>query len=107
MIRRVLLLLIAFAVQPAVYGWAAQSLVVTQVGRAFSIRDARIKRGETLHFTNADEFLHQLYVRSAQFSFTSDEQEPGRSVEIRFPTPGQFSVRCEIHPKMALAVTVE
>ena len=86
---------------------AAPEMVVTQVGRAFSIRAIQLKRGDMVRFRNADEFLHQLYVRSASFNFSSAEQESGQSIEMRFPVAGTFEVRCEIHPKMRLAVTVD
>lgn len=87
--------------------WAAQEVVVTQANRSFSVREVRVARGGSIRFLNADEFLHQVFVNSAPFSFTSAEQEPGRVLDVRFPVRGVFSVRCEIHPKMALAVTVE
>ena len=38
--------------------------------------------------------------------FTSNAQEPGDSVVIAFPDPGQFGVICAIHPAMHLEVTV-
>jgi plastocyanin len=46
-------------------------------------------------------------VRASAFSFVSNEQEPGRNVDVRFPVAGTFEVRCEIHPRMLLTVTVE
>ncbi len=94
-------------VLPGLAARAGQMLMVTQVNRSFSVRAIEVRRGETVRFTNADEFLHQLYVESAAFNFMSAEQEPGQAIEIRFSAAGAFQVRCEIHPKMRLAVTVD
>lgn len=80
---------------------------VEQKGRAFSQPSIEIAIGDTISFSNDDEFLHQIYVRSDQFNFESAEQEPGETVDVRFTVPGSFAVQCEIHPKMRLAVTVK
>jgi plastocyanin len=63
--------------------------------------------GDTISFTNDDEFLHQIYVRSDRFQFESAEQTPGETIDVLFPVQGDFAVECEIHPKMHLAVTVK
>lgn len=86
---------------------AAAPAMVSQFHRAFSLRTLLIPRGGSVHFTNADEFLHQIYINSTAFSFSSTEQAPGEAVDITFPVSGTFEVRCEIHPKMLLSVTVE
>jgi plastocyanin len=86
---------------------ASQSTEIRQTGRAFSVREVRLARGDTLRFVNDDEFVHQIYVRDPKFSFASQEQEPGQSVELRFTASGTFEVRCEIHPRMKLDVTVD
>ncbi len=91
----------------SVVALAATPVVVNQMRRAFSIRDLHVHRGETVRFTNADEFLHQIYIDTKTFKFSSKEQAPGESVDIAFPTGGTFDVKCEIHPKMVLSVTVD
>jgi plastocyanin len=80
---------------------------VAQKGRAFSFSQITIARGESLLFTNDDEFLHQIYVDSRNMSFDSDEQPPGQTIEVNFPRAGTFPIRCHIHPKMLLTVRVE
>ena len=79
---------------------------IVQKGRAFSVAQISLAPGESLIFTNEDEFLHQIYVDSRDMSFDSDEQAPGQTIEIKFPRSGTFPVRCHIHPKMLLVVTV-
>ena len=85
---------------------AASPVVVNQIRRAFSVRELQVRRGDVVRFNNTDEFLHQIYISSKTFSFSSKEQGPGEIVDIAFPTSGTFDVRCEIHPKMLLTVTV-
>jgi plastocyanin len=113
----------AFVWKPRVYGGCAAVFLVfvfvvsfagaaavhriAQKGRAFAISDITIPRGDTILFTNDDEFLHQIYVDSKNMSFDSPEQAPGQSIEVNFPRSGTFPVRCHIHPKMLLTVRVE
>lgn len=86
---------------------AAQVVTVVQSRRAFSVPEIRIKRGDAIRFQNADRFLHQVGASSPGFSFSLAEQEPGQSAEVRFPVAGQFTVGCEIHPRMSLIVDVD
>jgi plastocyanin len=96
-----LLLLVATALL------AAAAHRVAQNGRAFSLSQITIARGDTVLFSNDDEFLHQIYVDSPNMSFDSDEQSPGQTIQVNFPRAGTFPVRCHIHPKMLLTVLVE
>ena len=86
---------------------AQAPVVVSQKDRAFAPKQLRIHRGDTVRFTNDDDFDHQIYVQSPGFSFESDETAPGRQVELRFPAAGDFEVHCHIHPKMRLNVHVD
>ena len=97
----------ALALLPGLLGQASQIVTVVQSGRAFSLREVRLKLGDVLRFSNEDVFLHQVYVASPGFNFMSDEQEPGKSIDLPFTKTGTFDVLCEIHPKMLLRVTVE
>jgi plastocyanin len=92
---------------PFMLASAAALTIVTQAHRAFSVRELSISRGDVVRFSNADEFLHHVYVKSPAFSFNSGEQEPGSNIDVAFPVPGSFEVRCEIHPKMLLKVSVK
>lgn len=84
----------------------AMDTVVAQKGREFAVSQIEITRGDTLQFTNEDEFLHHIYVKSPEMSFDSREQAPGQLIDVRFRSAGTFDVRCRIHPKMLLVVTV-
>lgn len=85
---------------------AATAVTVTQKGRAFDVTSVQIARGQTIHFNNNDQFLHQVYVAASSFGFESEEQEPGTAVDLQFTKAGLFEVRCHIHPKMLLQVDV-
>ncbi len=88
-------------------GAVSQSTTIVQAHRAFSISTISIARGETLRFSNEDGFTHQIYIETPQFTFESDEQEPGQTVAVTFPVSGHFAVHCHIHPKMQLDVDVK
>ena len=85
---------------------AAAIHTISQRNRDFSLAQISIARGDTLRFTNDDEFLHQIYLDSKDLKFDSDEQRPGQTIEVNFPHPGTYAVRCHIHPKMLLTVEV-
>jgi plastocyanin len=85
---------------------AAEMVTVVQRDRKFQTETVSIAVGDSVKFTNEDPFFHQLFVRSASFSFSSDEQAKGYVLTVPFTVAGRFEVRCEIHPKMVLVVNV-
>ncbi len=85
---------------------SATVVSVAQKSRTFASQQLEIRAGDSIRFLNEDTFIHHVFVKSPTMNFDSEEQEPGQSVEVRFPTPGTFNVRCEIHPKMSLQVSV-
>jgi plastocyanin len=85
---------------------ADEAHTVVQKGRAFRPAELTINRGESLTFTNNDEFIHQIYAQGPGFAFDSDEKNPGENITETFTAPGTFEVRCHIHPKMKLTVHV-
>ena len=86
----------AFAADPA--------HTIEQKDRAFHPAEVTINRGESLTFTNADEFIHQIYVIGL---FDSEERAPGENLTESFTQAGTFQVQCHIHPKMKLVVHVK
>jgi plastocyanin len=88
--------------------FASTTHQVTQKSRSFNPGTIEIRRGDTLRILNDDgELLHHAYVRDGGMTFDSGEQEPGTAVQIRFASAGQFTVKCDIHPRMRLVVTVK
>ncbi len=104
--RKTLACLVMASAACAVAAFAGGVVAVSQKGRAFTVASVQVARGDTVRFNNEDSFLHQIYVHAPAMDFESDEQEPGASVDIRFPASGSFEVRCQIHPKMLLNVSV-
>lgn len=87
--------------------FAAAPVTVVQAGRSFAPKAIEIAKDTVVHFDNRDEFIHQIYVNAPGMHFDSAEQEPGTTIELLFPTTGTFEVRCHIHPKMRLDVSVK
>jgi plastocyanin len=88
--------------------FASATHQITQKSRSFNPGSIEIRRGDTLSILNDDgELLHHAYVRESGMTFDSGEQEPGSAVQIRFTTAGQYTVKCDIHPRMRLVVTVK
>jgi plastocyanin len=103
--RNALVKKIILAALLAVAGPAfADDHVIAQSGRAFHPGEITIAKGDSLTFTNQDEFIHQVYVSGL---FDSDEKAPGQKLTESFPQGGTFEVRCHIHPKMKLVVHVK
>ena len=98
--------IVFLAALPVAIASAEALTSITQKERAFSVTNATIAAGSTIRFVNDDEFVHQIYVSSPDFSFDSAEQDPGQSLDLRFSVAGTFEVRCHIHPKMLLRVDV-
>jgi plastocyanin len=82
---------------------SAADVKIIQKGRRFSPTELVLKAGDSITFTNDDEFIHQMYVDGL---FDSDERKPGQTLTEQFPRSGTFEVRCHIHPKMKLVVRV-
>jgi plastocyanin len=79
---------------------------IAQSGRAFHPVELTIGRGESLTFTNNDEFIHQIYLTAQNFNFDTKEKAPGEKDVETFTEAGTFQVHCHIHPKMQLVVHV-
>ena len=85
---------------------AATGIHVLQRNRTFNFQEIAVAAGDVVHFDNDDDFIHQLYIDSPDFSFDSREIYPGHSIDVIFTKRGSYVVRCHIHPQMSLEVTV-
>ena len=98
---------VALAALAALGASAQQVVAVSQKGRAFEPREVEVNLGGSVVFVNDDgELLHHVYSKDARFSFDIGEQPAGTRVPVRFSARGIFDVRCDIHPRMLLRVTV-
>ena len=87
-------------------GQGEAAVTVSQRGRAFDPEETTLTEGGTLTIINDDQFLHHAFVESDSLSFDSGSQPIGSRTDIVFDQPGEYVVRCDIHPKMRLEVTV-
>ncbi len=71
---------------------------------SFSPKELKIKKGDTVTWTNADERDHT--VTADDGSFTSGRLDPNGSFEHRFVRAGTFTYHCDFHPTMKGTVTV-
>jgi len=82
------------------------TVVVTQKEKAFLPTVIEIRVGQAVEILNEDNTLHNAYCVSGDFKYNSGPQQPGTKSSLTFTTAGSYEVRCAIHPKMRLAVTV-
>lgn len=89
--------------------WAQSNTthIISQKNRTYAPGSVTINKGDTLKIVNDDIFLHHAYVDSDQMEFDSGSMEEGEMREVRFDKAGNFLLKCDIHPKMKLAVTVQ
>lgn len=80
---------------------------IDQRGIRFSRSDIEVKVGDILHFHNHDDVTHNIMVIDADDE-PEDQglQKPGEVITTHFDEAGTFQVRCAIHPKMKMTVTV-
>lgn len=90
-----------------VWAEAVKETKVTQKDREFSAAEITIKPGEKVVFQNDDEVTHNVFSTSKANAFTIKVQKPGESSTVDFNEEGVTEVRCAIHPKMKLKVTVK
>ena len=96
-----------FLAAAASRGASAETHTIVQIERSFRPNEITITAGNSLAFSNQDEFIHQIYVDSDKIDYDSAEQPPGQIITIPFPKSGDFPVRCHIHPKMLLTIHVK
>jgi plastocyanin len=80
---------------------------ITQKDRAFSQSELTIKQGDSITFKNTDDVTHNVFSMTEGMEFDLRRQAPGGSSTVPFPKEGVAEVRCSIHPKMKLIVTVK
>jgi len=85
---------------------AVDGRTVRQHSKTFDPGRIEIARGGVLTFTNEDPYIHHIYIESPSFTFDSGDQRPGKMLEIKFDQAGDFVLRCAIHLKMQLEVSV-
>ena len=85
----------------------ADEVLVDQKDKLFSHTNIVVKAGQKILFHNSDGVAHNVFSRSKINPFTIKIQKPGETSEVEFKELGTSEVRCAIHPKMKLIVTVK
>lgn len=86
----------------------AADVAVDQVGQKFSPKEVALAVGDSVHFHNSDDVTHNINVIDPEGD--SDDQglqKPGQDINYKFAKPGTYDVKCSIHPKMKMTVTVK
>lgn len=101
-----IILIGAIAYPIGVWAQSKSDIVISQKNRTYAPEAVTIKKGDTLKILNDDFFLHHAFIDSKKMKFDSGSMDEGESAQITFKTPGVYNVKCAIHPKMNLEVTV-
>ncbi len=97
----------AWSVLAAASAFAAKEVVVQQKDLGFRPEKVELATGDTIVFTNEDNYGHNMHSISAGAEFDLGRQAPGTRVPYVFRRAGSFEVFCRIHPKMRLEVVVK
>lgn len=89
------------------YDVCAATIDVAQKDKAFSVTEVKIKKGDTIKFTNKDPFFHNVFSLSDAKLFDLGSYAQGESKDVVFDQVGVVEVECAIHTNMKLKVTVE
>jgi len=101
---RKLLLTSAILISAASSAFAVE---VTQADQQFSQESVTLKAGDSITFTNKDTVTHNIKVLAGDDAEDKGLQKPGEVITQKFDKPGTYQVRCNIHPKMKMDVTVQ
>ena len=62
--------------------------------------------GDTVVFVNDDRFAHNIYSETPEFEFDFRKQMPGEKDILVLDEALVFEVRCAIHPRMKMTISV-
>ena len=79
---------------------------VYQKGRAFSIAEMTVRRGESVVFLNDDTVPHNVVSASGGNGFDLGQQPPNHATPVTFTLAGTVVVVCAIHPRMRMVIQV-
>jgi len=100
-------MLVTCALIAAAHAALADDVRVVQRDKRFSAAKVTVKSGDLVTFVNNDEAMHNVYSFTQGFNFDLGGQDPGEETTVRLSRPGVVDVRCAIHPKMKMQITVE
>lgn len=105
--KRILITTTVIALATLLWAETAGEYPVVQKDKEFSTTEITIKPGEKVVFKNDDSVTHNVFSGSKVNPFSIKVQPPGGSSTVAFQDEGVTEVRCAIHPKMKLIITVK
>jgi len=85
----------------------AATTTIDQVGQRFTQSALAITAGDMVWFLNFDDVVHNVsIVDQDDNAIDKGLQKPGQTLQHLFDKTGRFKVRCSIHPRMKMVVTV-
>jgi plastocyanin len=105
--RKTLLIAVLLVIGGAVAAHASMTAIV-QSHQSFDRPALTIKAGDTIDFVNQDTVTHNIQIVDTSNNIKDEGlQKPGEKVTVTMSTPGQYKVRCAIHPKMRMTLVVQ
>ncbi len=80
---------------------------IYQKGKQFSVTTLSAQVGDTVVFVNDDKFAHNIYSETPGFEFNYRKQMPGENDILVLDKSIDFEVRCAIHPRMKMSISVK
>jgi plastocyanin len=92
---------------PAV-GAGAADVAIDQINKTFSQTTVSIKVGDRVVFKNGDDVTHNITIEDKDGNGDDKGmQKPGEDIAETFTEAGEFTARCQIHPRMKMKITVQ
>ncbi len=80
---------------------------VVQKNKEFTPKELNIKVGDTVKFTNEDNFFHNVFSLSDLKTFDLGSYPKGEFKSVTFDKAGKVEVECAIHPSMLMTINVQ
>ena len=91
------------AAAPAAF---AEEVAVGQADKTFNPADVQVKVGDSVTFNNDDTVTHAVLVKGPHET-NLGQMKPGDAKSVTLDEAGTYDVKCAIHPKMKLTITVQ
>lgn len=85
----------------------AKNHLITQKDKQFSQSEITIAPGDSIVFKNDDDTAHNVFTASDGLKFNLGIQKGGTEASHQFIAAGEGEIRCAIHPKMKLKISVK
>ena len=86
----------------------ATEIDIDQVGQRFSRPSLALQIGSIVRFLNQDDVTHNISIIN-EHNDAIDEglQRPGQNIVVLLDKNGRFTVRCSIHPRMKMVISID